>query len=193
MFPGKKKRILTFVNRRFGKNPLESVDAQRCRDRLEQIRILHDTFYASDEENAYAVDDVTWTDLEMDEVFLRINQTGSYIGEQVLYKILRSGNETFFRENARMMQVLAEDESARRELFLRLFPIGKRQANYYLPQFFENAGLLRPGHSWVFRVLQACLALTILMAVIFRTLPFYALLAASAVVNFIVYHFFCIR
>jgi len=187
MFPGKKKQILTFVGRRFGNNPIEFPDATRCRERLDQIRILHDTFYAADDDNVYAVDDVTWTDLEMDEVFLRVNQTGSYIGEQVLYHILRSGNETFFRENVQMMQALAEDEKARQELSLRLYPIGKRQANYYLPQFFANAGLLRPGHSWIFRLLQAALACTILLAVIFRAFPFYVLLVLNVAANFIVY------
>ena len=187
MFSGKKERLLAFASKRFGKNPLEFVDTERCRERLNQIRILQDTFYAANECNTYAVDDVTWTDLEMDEVFLRINQTGSYIGEQVLYHTLRSGNESFFRENMQMMQVLAEDEGARRELTLRLYPIGKGQANYYLPQFFENAGLLRPGNNWVFRVLQVTLALMILMAVIFRTAPFYVLLVLNILVNFIVY------
>ncbi len=187
MFPGKKKHILAFVRKRFGKNPMESVDAQRCRERLEQIRILHDTFYAAEEGSAGSVDDVTWTDLEMDDVFLRINQTGSYIGEQVLYQTLRSGNTPFFRENSRMMQVLSENETARQELSLRLYPIGKRQASYYLPQFFENAGLLRPGHSWVFHVLQACLIFSVLMAVIFRSVPFYMVLALNVAVNFVVY------
>ena len=187
MLPGKRKQILNFIHKRFGKDPTEFPDVNHCRDRLDQIRILHDTFYTVDDDDAYAVDDVTWTDLEMDEVFLRINQTGSYIGEQVLYHTLRSGNDSFFRENARMMQTLAEDEGMREELSLRLYPIGKKRTSYYLPQFFENTGLLRPQHSWVFRVLQAVLALTILMAVTFRTAPFYAALILSAIVNFIVY------
>ena len=187
MFPWTKKQILNLTGRRFGKNPMDLPDAYHCRERLDKIRILHDAFYAEDEGNVYAVDDVTWTDLEMDEVFLRINQTGSYIGEQVLYHTLRSGNEAFFRENAQMMQVLSEDERARHELFFRLYPIGKRQANYYLPQFFANACLLRTGHNWVFRLLQAALVLTILMAAFFRTVPFYALLTINVAVNFIVY------
>ncbi len=110
---------------------MEFPDAKRCRERLEQVRILHDTFYAADEDSPYAVDDLTWADLEMDEVFLRINQTGSYIGEQVLYQILRSGNEPFYRENSQMMQKLEESEDARQELSLRLYPIGKKQANQY--------------------------------------------------------------
>ena len=187
MLPGKKKRILTYFNYYFGKDPTETMEAERCRDRLAQVRILHETFPPTAEENAYAVDDVTWADLEMDEVFLRVNRTGSYIGEQVLYQTLRGGNETFFRENRQMMELLEESEGARQELALRLYPIGKQQSGYYLPQFFDNAGLLRPGHNWVFRVLQACLALTVLMALIFRTAPFYAALVINVIVNFVVY------
>ena len=187
MLPGRKKRILAFFNRRFGKNPLESFDAQRCRDRLAQVRILHDAFLQTDEENTYAVDEVTWTDLEMDEVFLRINQTGSYIGEQVLYRVLHSGNEAFFRENRQLMEVLADNERIREELALRLYPIGKKQANYYLPEFFANAGLLRPGKPWIFRVLQGFLVLAVCLAVIFRSVPCYMMLAAALTVNFVVY------
>ena len=187
MFSGKKKRILAFVSKRFGKNPMESPDAQRCRDRLAQIRILYDTFYAENTENTYAVDDVTWTDLEMDEVFLRINQTGSYIGEQVLYQILHSGNEAFFRENRKMMEELEKNEGARWDLMLKLYPIGKKQESYYLPEFFANAGLLRPEHNWIIRILQACLVITIVMAVMLRSMPFYIALALNLIVNFIVY------
>ena len=52
MFPGEKKRILGFVSRHFGKNPMDFPDAPRCRERLDQIRILHDTFFAAEEGNA---------------------------------------------------------------------------------------------------------------------------------------------
>ena len=187
MLPGKKKRILAYFNKRFGNNPLEFPDVIRCRDRLPQIRIFHDTFFAAEDGDEYAVDDVTWSDLEMDEVFLRINQTGSYIGEQVLYQTLRSGNDSLFRENRQMTDALAEKEKARQDLALRLYPIGKRKESYYLPEFFANAGLLRPGHSWVFHILQACLVITLVLAVCFRTMPFYAALALNVIVNFIIY------
>ena len=94
MFPGRKKRIMTFFNARFGKDPTDSAEALRCRDRLPQVRILDETLSGTAEEDPYAVDEIAWTDLEMDEVFLRINQTGSYIGEQVLYHILHNGSAT---------------------------------------------------------------------------------------------------
>ena len=47
--------------------------------------------------------------------------------------------------------------------------------------------MLRPGRNWIFRLLQAALVFTILMAFIFRTFPFYVLLAANVITNFIVY------
>ena len=187
MLSGRKKRILNYFYSRFGKNPMESAGSIRCRERLPQIRILYDTNSEKGEENAYAVDDVTWADLEMDEVFLRINQTGSYIGEQVLYESVHDGNNTFFRENRDWLKVIEEDRDLMENLVLRLYPIGKRQESYYLPEFFANAGLLRPGHSWVFRVLQLFLAASVTGAVIFRSTPFYAVLALSLIINFIVY------
>ena len=187
MFPGKKKRIMTFFNARFGKDPADSAEALRCRDRLPQIRILNDTLSDTGEGNPYGVDEITWTDLEMDEVFLRINQTGSYIGEQVLYQTLHNGSETFFRENRDWMNTLSEDRDLLQELVIRFYPIGKRQESYYLPKFFADAGLMRPEHSWVFRVLQLILAVSALSAFIFRSTPFYVVLALSVIINFIVY------
>ena len=187
MFSRRKKRLLTYFNARFGKNPMDSAEAIRCRERLSQVRILHDTFPGTEEEFPYAVDEVTWSDLEMDEVFLRINRTGSYIGEQVLYQSLRSGNDPFFRENRGWMKSLEENHDLMQDLVLRLYSIGKQQESYYLPEFFANAGLLRPGHSWVFRALQLVLAVSVLAAAIFRAAPFYAVLAFSLIVNFIVY------
>ena len=41
---------------------------------------------AVDMESGYSyIDDITWDDLEMDDVFLRINHTDSFAGEQILY------------------------------------------------------------------------------------------------------------
>ena len=187
MFPGRKKRIMTFFNARFGKDPTDSAEALRCRDRLPQVRILDETLSGTAEENPYSIDEITWTDLEMDEVFLRINQTGSYIGEQVLYQTLHNGSETFFRENRDWMKTLSENRDLLQDLVLRFYPIGKRQESYYLPKFFADAGLMRPEHSWVFRVLQLILAASALSAFIFRSTPFYVALVLSVIINFIVY------
>ena len=187
MILSNKKRILNYIKNHYGENPVESFTAQRCRDRIGQIRILYDTFHSADQSESYHVDDVTWADLEMDEIFLRVNQSQSYIGEQVLYQTLHSGDEAFFRDNRELMEILSRDEKHRLDLSLRLHSIGKRKESYHLPEFFTCAGDLRPGHKWVLSVLQIVLAAAVLMAVIFHSMPFYLVLAASAAVNFVVY------
>ena len=85
------------------------------------------------------------------------------------------------------MNHLSESEDTRLELEYRLRGVGKRQESYYLPEFLRNAELLKPGHTWVFRLLQIILAAAVLLAVIFRTFPFFIFLAFSAGTNFITY------
>ena len=182
-----KGRILNDIRKHYGENPAESFTVQRCRDRLAQIRILYDTFHSEDRAGSSGIDDVTWSDLEMDEVFLRVNQCQSYIGEQVLYQTLHSGDDAFFRDNRELMDMLSGDEKRRLDLSFRLRSIGKKKESYFLPEFFTYAGNLRPGHNWVLRVLQVNLAAAVLLAVIFRSMPFYIFLAAGAIVNFVVY------
>ena len=187
MFFRKKKKIIETIKARYGIDPLQTPAGRRCRDRLEQVRIFYDTFRDTEGRTEYDIDDITWSDLEMDEVFLRINQTGSYIGEQVLYQTLHSGKDSFFTENRELMEELGQNEKVRQKLAFRLFSIGKVQQSYYLPEFFKGAELLRPDRPFVFRILQAVLACCILLAVLFRKPPFFMALAAIAGVNFIVH------
>ena len=130
MFYRKKKRIIETIKARYGKDPLQTPAGRRCRDRLEQVRIFYDTFRNSEGGTEYDIDDITWSDLEMDELFLRINQTGSYIGEQVLYQTLHSGKDSFFTENRELMKELGQNEKVRQKLAFRLFSIGKVQQSY---------------------------------------------------------------
>jgi hypothetical protein len=39
--------------------------------------------------SGFAIDDITWNDLDMDDVFARLNSTGSTVGEETLYRLLR--------------------------------------------------------------------------------------------------------
>ena len=184
---GRKKQLLARFRNRFGNDPLEEAWIGQTRDRLPAIRVFYDRMEKPAGYDDYSIDDVTWSDLEMDEIFLRINHTQSYIGEQVLYELLRSGRTDHFRKNREWMNHLSESEDTRLELEYRLRGVGKRQESYYLPEFLRNAELLKPGHTWVFRLLQIILAAAVLLAVIFRTFPFFIFLAFSAGTNFITY------
>ena len=62
------------------------------------------------------IDDITWNDLEMDDVFLKLNHTYSNIGEDYLYDLLRrpQTEESVLRERERLITYFAEHEKERR-------------------------------------------------------------------------------
>lgn len=138
------------------------------------------------------VDDITWNDLEMDQVFARINHTGSYIGEQVLYRRLHAG--TFVgggpsdptkeraavgggaRENdaalsgawEKRLRLLDEKEDVRTDLEMALASIGKAKEDYHLPVFLLHAGELDVGPMGLYRGLQLLLAAALIGGILFR-------------------------
>ena len=186
MLFNRKEKIRACLRSEFGKDPLQSSASEFCRERLPQIGILHAAFRDKEQQNVCSLDDITWSDLEMDEVFLRINQTRSYIGEQTLYRLLHRGQEPFFRNHRELMDLLDGDEDFRLDLAYRLAKIGKRFQNYYIPEFFSSADVLRPANAWIFRVLQIIFVATAVLAVILHTIPFLLVFVISMGVNFVV-------
>ena len=63
------------------------------------------------------IDDITWNDLEMDDVFLKLNHTYSNIGEDYLYDLLRrpQTEESVLRERERLITYFAEHEKERKQ------------------------------------------------------------------------------
>lgn len=78
----RKKDIL---KKRFGQIP----DPVYFHGDMEYIRAYYD-FRKTDRRDAFLLDDITWTDLDLDRVFKRINPGRSTSGEQYLYYMLRS-------------------------------------------------------------------------------------------------------
>lgn len=53
---------------------------------INSIRVLFDLF----QKDKYAIDDITWNDLDMDAIFHKIDRTYSSPGEAALYTLLRN-------------------------------------------------------------------------------------------------------
>lgn len=84
---------------------------------MEHIRAYHDA-RVTREPDHFAIDDVTWNDLDMDRLFRRINPGLSTSGEQYLYHQLRTPAQTAeeYAERAALISLMAEDESLRTRL-----------------------------------------------------------------------------
>ncbi len=76
-----KEFVLKQIRDRWGQFP----DTELTPERLEAIR----TYYNTTRSGSQDVDDITWNDISMDEIFQMMNNTCSSIGEEYLYATLR--------------------------------------------------------------------------------------------------------
>ena len=81
---GKRRRNKAYlkIQSEFGGLP----DREYTEEELLKIRSYYDRVHAQD---AFSIDDITWNDLDMDEIFATLNTTYSSVGEEELYRILR--------------------------------------------------------------------------------------------------------
>ena len=75
------KIILMQIRNRWGQYP----ETELTPERIEAIR----TYYNTTKRGNQDVDDITWNDVSMDEIFEMMNNTCCSIGEEYLYSMLR--------------------------------------------------------------------------------------------------------
>lgn len=73
------------------------------------------------------LDDITWNDLGMDEIFMLLNHTQSSVGEETLYRMLRMPemDDVILLERDRLAKVFSRDASLRLKLEQTFHKIGK--------------------------------------------------------------------
>lgn len=136
---------------------------------------------------AFHIDDITWNDLDMDDIFKRINNTQTSAGEEYLYYLLRSPvfEETALSERERLVEYFRKNPADREKLQMLLAGLGKRRyAGVY--DFFmdRSASLVRTGH---YGLLVAALLLSPFMMLINVALGF-ILISVISLANILVYY-----
>ena len=83
--------------------------------------------YYRGQDSKFLIDDITWNDLSMDEVFMSLNTTYSSVGEEYLYHTLRT--PVFSLEELEKRSVLADvfkgNQKAREDVAFYLSSMGK--------------------------------------------------------------------
>ena len=114
-----RKWFLRHLKQRWGTVP----DREYTQEELESI-----SHYAKrNEGEQFMIDDITWNDLQMDEIFIRINNTLSSCGEDVLYQILRQpqmDRETL-EERERLITYFQTHEEERIQVLTRVKEVKK--------------------------------------------------------------------
>ncbi len=182
----------------FGKDPTKDAVHYMRMDRLKQIGIYHEKIKSAygdsnddiDMGSSSYIDDITWNDLEMDDIFFRINHTSSFIGEQVLYHRLHSiDKNNRWDEFEKTADFFTLNQMQRWQAEKKLRNIGKKQTAYYmtkLMEYFEPFGTLQ---MIFFRILQLTLVLSLIGFAFTRIQMLMILFITTACTNMAIYMF----
>ncbi len=121
----RKKAFHERIKREWGKVPeREYTDAE-----FESITHYYRNTIDNSEDSGNRVDDITWNDLDMDEIFMQMNNTYSSAGEEYLYYVLRtpktSDEELLQRE--KLITFFADNKEEREKLQRVYGEIGRKR------------------------------------------------------------------
>ena len=134
---------------------------------LEMIREEYKTYIAKED----SIDAVTWDDLEMDKVFLKMNFTSSMSGESYLYELLHKpqfDEEELIVRN-RVIEVLTHEPDLRTKLQYSLSIIG-RSCSRSLYDYLLNCNELKPLCIWPHIISTILLFLSIVVIFISKAI-----------------------
>lgn len=159
-----KKAQKNRIKRIFGKVP----EREYSPDDLE--RISH--YFRRKENGKFYIDDITWNDLDMDRIFMQINQTVSSPGEDVLYNMLRRPvfDKDTLEEREKLVHFFDTHEKERTALQLILASIGKTRLGSLADTVFAL------NDAPVLDMKIHVLMLVALLASIFVLLPMYPMM-----------------
>lgn len=119
-----KNRANRYIDSYFGKCP-DNKDVV-----FESVSTLYSTLKNRDKETD-CIDDLTWNDLDMDEVFLRLDTTMTSAGQEYLYKELRmkSDNNEKVKRREKIIAALEKDPQLLRKIQTVLYNSSKTNYN----------------------------------------------------------------
>lgn len=114
-----KEKIIAKLEKQWGDIPQQ----EYTYDNLVSIA----SYYRSVQDDSKDVDDITWNDVSMDEIFMLMNNTSSSIGEEYLYSVLRKlkYDEKDLKERNRLIEFFQNNSKERLEIQVALRRMGK--------------------------------------------------------------------
>ena len=132
------------------------------------------------------VDEITWSDLDLERVFERIDKTKSAVGEEYLYYILHNtGYVLEDKEFSELVGFLSEDEKTRTELLISLCRIG--YVKKYSPFDYTDNLTTRKKHNPIGHIILDVLYIPFIALIFFKPVPGAVLLFLLILVSIFIY------
>ncbi len=136
----------------------------------------------------FTIDDITWNDLGMDDLFEALNHTLSSAGEEELYSILRTPcfDEEELKERDRLAQFFRDQKEIRESISMDYAAVG-RTKKFSLVEFLDHFRelQLKPAFHYLYHVLLILLAVAVC---ILRPAAGVIILIAVLIFNIVTYY-----
>ena len=98
------------------------------------------TYFDMEEHDGYTIDNQTWDDFNMNEVFAKVDRTYSSAGEAILYKMLRNPlhDKKKLDERDELVETLRKSTDLRTKLQMIYFKLGYDRKNTFLDMIMES-------------------------------------------------------
>lgn len=102
----------------------------RKKRNFKNIRAYFDMY----EKNEYTIDDQTWDDFNMNEIFAKVDRTNSSVGESILYDMLRNpiNDKDKLNDRSSFIETLIKNVDTRAKLQVKFFRLGYDKKNTFL-------------------------------------------------------------
>lgn len=137
-----------------------------------------------------AIDELTWSDLDMDDVFKRLDTCLTSVGDEVLYATLHEPKwkEDTFKDREKLINFFTENSKERLEIQMLLSKLGKSSYNDVSALIFESE-LKSLKNPMVYTILSIIPLLCIGICLFNVTIGL-MLFIFSIIINGIVYYYF---
>lgn len=154
-----RRKLLYKVNRTFGQVP----DKTYSEEKKKSLR-----YYFNTHKNSHSIDNITWNDLDLDQIYMTINSCFSAFGEEYLYNLLRNPevSQEKLLERKRVIDIFTNNRALREKyslLFAKMGTMSKISVFEYMNSL-KNATL----DSASTHVLQALLLVGSIVYIFFN-------------------------
>lgn len=168
--------------RRFNKNKVKIIESYGCPINIEDAdyKMNNIATYFKNKDQKKGIDDITWSDLSMDDIYKKINNTQSSAGREVLYDILRNPLCSLkeLKKRDSIIEYFMNNFEERLKLQLILSNLGNNyDANTTLCLFLDEDN--SKNRLKFYRVLRAIPFISLLLIVINKSFLFITMLSVA--------------
>ncbi len=144
-------------------------------------------YFDTSEEGEYTIDNQTWDDLDMDEVFGKLDRTYSSLGESALYHMLRNPimDEKKLKERDSFIELFKDNANLRTDLQYIFLKLGLDKKNSFL-DMLENNLLVNKAKYYLYTFLGKIVPVIFILLSIFVDVKYMMALLGSCFINMII-------